>query len=171
MTPQAKGSYFEPKHLEQVIISYLHFTENEPSQAKATLPPPIPDSCWSKIRHKSKYIGCLLCLWSVLFGQWIDKILIKLEQGQMVSTLGEQPGNGIDNLWSFEKTPFCWMDNNCTVQKAKGLGKNWPVSYVRRLLHWCKSTSGTFHNWRISCMTFTVDRCWWWSNYFNFWND
>ena len=37
MTPQAKGSYFEPKHLEQVIISYLHFTENEPSQGKATL--------------------------------------------------------------------------------------------------------------------------------------
>ena len=36
MTPQAEGSYFEPKHLEQVIISYLHFTENGPSQAKAT---------------------------------------------------------------------------------------------------------------------------------------
>ena len=37
MTPQAEGSYFGPKHLEQVITSYLHFTENRPSQAKATL--------------------------------------------------------------------------------------------------------------------------------------
>ena len=37
-TPQAKGSYFGLEHLEQVITSYLHFTENRPSQAKPTLP-------------------------------------------------------------------------------------------------------------------------------------
>ena len=37
MTSQDEGSYFEPKHLEQVRISYLHFSENRPSQAKATL--------------------------------------------------------------------------------------------------------------------------------------
>ena len=33
MTPQAEGSYFGPKYLEQMIPSYLHITENEPSQA------------------------------------------------------------------------------------------------------------------------------------------
>ena len=37
MTPQAEGSYFGPKHLEQMITSYLHFTQNRPRQAKATL--------------------------------------------------------------------------------------------------------------------------------------
>ena len=37
MTPQAEGSYFGPKHLEQMIPSYLHFTQNRPSQAKPTL--------------------------------------------------------------------------------------------------------------------------------------
>ena len=41
MTPQAEGSYFACKHLEQVITSYLHFTENKPSEAKATPPPPM----------------------------------------------------------------------------------------------------------------------------------
>ena len=35
MTPQAKGSYFGPKHLEQTISSYLK--QVKPSQAKATL--------------------------------------------------------------------------------------------------------------------------------------
>ena len=32
MTPKAEGSYFEPKHLEQTTLSYIHFTEN--AQAK-----------------------------------------------------------------------------------------------------------------------------------------
>ena len=32
MTLKAKGSYFEPKHLEQTTLSYVHFIEN--AQAK-----------------------------------------------------------------------------------------------------------------------------------------
>ena len=34
MTPKAEGSYFEPKHLEQTTLSYIHFIEN--AQAKPT---------------------------------------------------------------------------------------------------------------------------------------
>ena len=37
MTPHAKGFHFGLKHLEQMMPSYLHFTENRPSQAKPTL--------------------------------------------------------------------------------------------------------------------------------------
>ena len=47
MTPQAEGSYFGHKHLEQVITSYLHFTENRPSQAKATLVGGGSGTSWS----------------------------------------------------------------------------------------------------------------------------
>ena len=32
--PQAKGSHFGPKDLEQMIPSYFHFIETRPSQAK-----------------------------------------------------------------------------------------------------------------------------------------
>ena len=37
MTTQAEGSYFGPKHLEQVITCHFHSTENRPRKAKATL--------------------------------------------------------------------------------------------------------------------------------------
>ena len=32
MTPKAEGSHFEPEHLEQTTLSYIHFIEN--AQAK-----------------------------------------------------------------------------------------------------------------------------------------
>ena len=38
-------------------------TNKRPSE-----PPPLfPDSCKSRTRHKADYVGCLLCLWSVMF--------------------------------------------------------------------------------------------------------
>ena len=137
-----------------------HKTNEKPSEP----PPPVPDSCQSKNRHKSKYVQCLLCPWSVILFSWSvdsDWILTIIKQGEIVSTLGEQLGYGINNPRTYEKTPFCWMDSNCTIWEVERLGKNQPISYVRRPFHHHKPALRTLHNGRIYWMTSIVDCCWW----------
>ena len=53
MTEWAEGSYYGPKHSEQIIQSYFHFTANRPSQAKPTL------ICCAPMQNK--YISTTKC--------------------------------------------------------------------------------------------------------------
>ena len=96
-----------------------HKTNEKPSE-------PVPDSCQSKNRHKSKYVQCLLCPWSVILFSWSvdsDWILTIIKQGEMVSTLGEQLGYGINNLRTYEKNTILLNGQQLYYMRSWKIGK------------------------------------------------
>ena len=46
-------------------------TNEKPSEP----PPPFPDSCQSRTKHKASYISCVLCPWLVLFSIKVYKLI------------------------------------------------------------------------------------------------
>lgn len=72
---EARGSTSQTTNKSAASDAWWFVRPYDTNEKPSESPPPFPDSCRSRTKHKASYVGCVLCPWSVLFSIKVHQLI------------------------------------------------------------------------------------------------